>query len=379
MTDTLSKIDTPTIKVLYIAGSNFGRSGLSTAAFNWAMDMPSNVIIDFYSVKHFEPSSYVDRILERGGTCYSAESETGGWRAFVCSYSKLRNLLHSVAYDVVHIHADNPYKALAHAICAKFSGVRKIIIHSHSAGVDNPSTAKRLINSISKLLLPAFSTGYLTCSDKATKWMFPKRIIDDVKTVGNYPDVRKFRFDADTRSIVRRKMRIDANMTVVGFIGRLVYQKNPVKLVEIYSEVVRRVPDSCLIIIGSGELESEVKACVSDKGLNQRTIFINHTDHPEHFMQAFDVLLLPSRFEGNPLVIGEASASGLPCCVSVAVSKDCALANEVYFLETSNTEKWIEIIKRIDVGIEARKARSQRYLRAVSLAPDPIKQILSVY
>ncbi|SIO09786.1 Glycosyltransferase involved in cell wall bisynthesis [Singulisphaera sp. GP187] len=130
-------------------------------------------------------------------------------------------------------------------------------------------------------------------------------------------DLTPFRGDQTHRTVVRSELGIPTDAFVVGHVGRFVRQKNHNLLIEIAAELVRRAPGFRLLLVGEGELRPEIEAKVADLGLSRWVIFAgSRADVPRLMRGAMDVFVLPSWWEGLPLVGIEAQAAGLPLLIS---------------------------------------------------------------
>ena len=119
---------------------------------------------------------------------------------------------------------------------------------------------------------------------------------------------------------------------IIGHVGRFMKQKNHKYLIDIFAEFNRRVPDSYLLLLGTGELEDEIHHYVNERGLSDRVIFTGSVANVEDFYSAMDVFVLPSLYEGFPVVSVEAQAADLPILISDNVDPSCDITNNVNFI-----------------------------------------------
>ena len=131
---------------------------------------------------------------------------------------------------------------------------------------------------------------------------------------------------------MRGRLNIPENAVVLGHVGRFSYQKNHEYLLSVLAAVRIRGIDAKLMLIGSGENMQNVISLAQKLGLSQHVMFIGNVNNVNDYMQAMDVFLLPSRFEGLPIVGVEAQAVGLPCIFSSAVTNEVALTSNVCYL-----------------------------------------------
>lgn len=146
--------------------------------------------------------------------------------------------------------------------------------------------------------------------------------------------------------MVRKKNKLEDKF-VVGHVGRLCYQKNTFFLIDIFSEIYKKCKDTALVIIGDGEDRQEVEKYIKTKGMESNIKLLGMRDDVSDFMQAVDVFVLPSRFEGLPVVAIEAQAAGLPCFLSKQITEKTDVTGNVQFLSLHKTaEEWADNILR---------------------------------
>ena len=141
---------------------------------------------------------------------------------------------------------------------------------------------------------------------------------------------------------MREKLGIAMDTYVVGHVGRFSYQKNHKYLIDIFEQLKRKHDNSILLLVGSGENYETIKKLVGLKRLNNSVKFIGNVNNVNDYMQVMDVFVLPSRFEGLPIVGVEAQAAGLPVLVSTNVSSELLLSDAVEFISLDHKDQWIQ-------------------------------------
>lgn len=250
-------------------------------------------------------------------------------------------------YDCVHIHADAANKLLVSAIAAKRAGTKSIILHSHAAGADgNHRRLKRIFHKTSRLFLKYFGTEFVACSDLAASWMFPRIPREKVKIIKNGIVLDKFRYNAEKRRNIRKNLRIESEI-LIGHVGRFAWQKNHDYLIDIMEQLRIELPNTKLLLVGTGPEEDRIRRLVTEKRLSRDVIFYGTSDRVHDLYQAMDVFVLPSRFEGLPIVGVEAQAAGLPVIFSDSITKEAKLTQNVEYIETTKEAvmKWVDRIR----------------------------------
>lgn len=146
--------------------------------------------------------------------------------------------------------------------------------------------------------------------------------------IRNGVDLDRFRLSAADPAATRKSLGIPQNAYVVGHIGRFAAVKNHQFLLQVFQEIVARKPHAHLLLIGSGELKEQIKEQISRQQLDKCVTLISHrTDIPD-LLQAMDVMVFPSLFEGLSVTLVEAQASGLKCVVSDTINPANLLSPE---------------------------------------------------
>lgn len=227
-------------------------------------------------------------------------------------------------------------------VCAKKCGVPIRIFHSHNAGDMYPSKLplKKWLSSYNNKRLPSIATHCFACSDLAGKYMFGKL---PFRFIPNAIDTQKYAFNSKKRIQVRKNLNI-GDEHVLGFAGRLQYQKNPLFLMRVYGAYVQKDPRSVLMVIGKGDQEDIMRTYAKEHGFADHVLFLGQRGDVQDLYQAMDLFLLPSRFEGLGIVLVEAQCAGLPCLASAdVIPPQVKLTNLLEFVSLSESaEKWAE-------------------------------------
>ncbi len=229
------------------------------------------------------------------------------------------------------------------------------ILHSHnSSNMDTGVKGKlmELMHNKNRRKISLYVTKYWACSDYAAEWLFPSEIYEKKQYtfIPNAVDVSKFRLNDSLRKKMRRQLEVENNY-VIGHIGRFNYQKNHEFLIRIFKTVYDKDPNARLLLIGTGELEASVKQQVHELSLDSVVQFLGVRHDIPELMQAMDCFLLPSRFEGLPVVAVEAQAAGVPCVLARdGITEQVKITESVEFLNLDQSvDEWAkEILKQAD-------------------------------
>lgn len=335
-------------KVLEVNVDDQGRSGVYSLIVSVIRNKPKDINIDLASFEHFESASNLSELAQYGTNVkYVGYSGNKLFKQYKI-YKKLLKFLKQNKYDCVHIHSDVANKLYIAGKAAKKAGVPKIIFHSHASEVDGKyRKIKRELHKLTRKRLKNIGTRFIACSDVAAKWMYPNINSQKITIINNGIDLDKFRFSSTLRKQVRKELRLDNNF-VIGHIGRFSYQKNHQYLIEIFSQLVLQEPKARLLLVGEGPDKKEIENLVKEKNLEKNVIFYGLSNHVERLLNAMDVFVLPSHFEGLPIVGVEAQAVGVPIIFSDQISKEAKLTNNVAFLPINADDiyEWVTTIEK---------------------------------
>ena len=247
---------------------------------------------------------------------------------------------------VIHAHG-NSGTLVIEMTAAWLGGCKKRIAHSHNTQCSQIK-ADRLLRPLFYLLY----TDGLACGKEAGEWLFGNRAHE---ILPNGRDVEKYKFNSSIRDKFRRKLGIKDEI-VIGHVGGFFEQKNHHFLVEIYREIKILQPNTKLFMFGDGPTKKYVERLCEDIDV----IFAGTTDNISDFLNMMDGMLLPSLFEGIPLVAIEWQINGLPCILSDTVTKDCKLTDSVLFMSLKRSaSEWAEnIITMIETNDRMTCAKS---------------------
>ena len=257
---------------------------------------------------------------------------------------------------------------------AKAAKIPVRIIHSHNTDNQVKMTAfHRLTERINRSELHCYATHFFACSKAAGNWMFGNRRFTIIK---NGISLKKYAFSVASRTSCRAKIEGNA-ATIIGYVGRLDPQKNPLFAVEIARQLCLLDSSVHVVFIGDGELRTQVAATIENAHLTERVHLLGTRDDVNQWYSAFDCLMMPSLFEGLPFVLVEAQAAGLSCVVSTEVSLDANITGLVEYVPLrESAQKWAQIILRA-----CQKPRcdvSQRLIEAGYSIEDTAKEVTAI-
>ena len=274
-------------------------------------------------------------------------------------HNKLKKILKEGHYKIVHSHINT--LSVFSLFAAKCAGVPVRIAHSHST-TNKKEKKKNLLKQLLRPFSELFATDYMCCSELAGRWLFGDKEYDkgNVYLLNNAIDLDKFKYNETLRKKKRKELGIKDDTLVIGHIGRFVAQKNHDYLIDIFNEIHKKNNNSVLLLAGQGPLMEEIKNKAKELNLDDSVKLLGQRNDANELYQAFDVFLLPSLYEGLPVVGVEAQAAGLLCYLSDDMTKETKVLDITKFMSLNNTpEEWADNIlddvkkyKRIDVSKE---------------------------
>jgi glycosyltransferase involved in cell wall biosynthesis len=267
---------------------------------------------------------------------------------------KLYKIMHSNKFDVVHVHGNSANMLIELGI-AKLNGIPCRIAHSHNSTCKNPK--------LNRLLIPIFKKTYtkaLACSEMAGEWLFGK---NNFTVMNNAIDLNSFKFSKEIRYKYRKKLNVDENTKIIGHVGNINTQKNHEFLIRLFKLYNDENSNSLLILIGDGPLKQKVIDLVKKLQLQEKVIFLGIKNDVNNWMQAMDILVFPSLWEGFGMVLIEAQAAGLPVLASNVVPSIIKINDNVSFLDLNeNTnEDWNKEILNLLNATRSRTIREDDF------------------
>lgn len=353
------------IKILYGFNGLFHKGGTEAVILNILQFIDSSKfeieILVHGTQSEFESNEIQNQLIASGVKLHRVTPRSISLKQ---NLRDIRRILRENNYDIVHSHMDaSGYFLLREA---KKLNVKGLFAHSHNSdsgllksGLSIKEAAHYILVEFSKHRLRRIGNYFIGCSDLAGDWLFGKKIVDSENYMmfRNAIDLRKFEFSESIREQYREKLNLNDKF-VVGHIGRFEEQKNHSFLIDIFEQIRKLDQNSVLLLVGKGKLETDIKNKIDKLGISDRVIFLGVRDDITELLNAMDVLLFPSLYEGLPVVFVEAQANGLKIVASDTISKDSMLTNDIITLPLSQSSiEWAH--KTID--FTGKKSRNNNF------------------
>ena len=321
------------IRVLHIV-TYMGRGGLETMIMNYYRNIDrSKVQFDFLVHRDFE-ADYDKEIIELGGEIYRVPPMNP---LSIGYYQALDDFFSNHKYDIVHSHLDcmSAYPLWF----AKKYGVKTRIAHAHNKNQDK--NLKYIIKVISKKWMPRYATHLFACGQQAGKWMFSGQ---SFIVVNNAINAREFVYSKEQELICKKKFGVEGKF-VLGHIGRFAPQKNHFFLIDVFNKVLEKHAEAVLLLVGTGDGQNDIIRKVQSLNIQNSVHFLGKRNDIADILQAMDVFVFPSLYEGVSVATIEAQAAGVPCVLSDQVPVECRMSQDVEFVSLHDSvDVWAEVI-----------------------------------
>ncbi len=330
------------LRVLQVFGEPLANGGQESYIMNMYRHIDrQRVQFDFFTPFTVDNRELREEIEELGGQVHCAGFPFGEDknRCFAIGVS---SFLPQHPHRVVHIHSGSTYALMTGARLARKCGTPHVIVHSHCGGFAD--LRYRFIRLLSRQPLLTYPTAHFACSHLAARWKYPTPLIREGRytVLHNAVDTERFYFDPTLRQEMRQQLGLESNL-VVGHVGRFATQKNHRFLLDIFAALVQQRPDARLLLVGEGELLEEIQEKAARLELSGQVRFLGIQQDIPALMNAFDVLVLPSFFEGLPVVGVEAQATGLPVVTSTGVTPELPIEDLAVYLPLEDSpQRWAQ-------------------------------------
>jgi len=337
------------IRILQIF-SIMNRGGSESLVMNLCRSIDRSKIQFDFLINREEKGAYDDEILELGGKIYYIPhmSKVGHFKYI----KELKSFfLNHKEYRIIHSHL-NTWSGVIF-IVAKKIGIPIRIAHSHASYPHYPFF-EMLYKQYSKSLISRNATHYFACSKAAGKWLFGSKKVKNggVVIFNNAIDAKKFSYNEN----IRNKYRAELNLVgkfVVGNVGNFSLPKNHEFLIKIFIELYKRNKNTVLLLIGNGKLIYKIQEKVKKLDLKNSVKFLGTRSDIPDLLQAMDVFLFPSLYEGLPLTLVEAQAAGLKIIASDTITEEIKLTDLIDFISLKKPSVyWAEKVLKYADGYE---------------------------
>lgn len=350
------------IRILHILHS-MNRGGTEAMLMNYFRNIDRSQVQFDFLLTESRKCQYEDEIKEFGGRVYRVP-RLSFMNPLPYIIGVNRFLREHKEYCIVHSHTSS--KSAVPLWVAKRCGVPVRVCHVHSS--NSGQGVEGCLRGILGVWLKRVATDFFACGDGAAICWYGGDTVrgKDVEIIHNSIDIDILRYNIGKRTDIRNKLSFDDGDFVLGMVSRFHPVKNHVFCLDLMRLLIEGGIKVKLLLVGDGELRPEIEKTIEELGIGQNVVMVGVVPDVHTYLQAMDVVLMPSLNEGLPVSLVEAQANGLPCIVSTGVPKEADVTGNVTFLPL-NIEKWNDVLSlMIENGIErdydaARKVRNAGY------------------
>lgn len=332
------------VRILHVFG-RLDRGGAETMVMNLYRSIDRQKLQFDFVVHTQDIGDYEQEVLELGGAVYRAPRYKGyndfsyrkWWRHFFSEHPQ---------YQIIHGHMYST--ASIYLKVAKRAGLYTIA-HSHSTS--NGTGVAAFVKNILQRGIRNTADMFFACSKESGIWLFGDKIYTSgrCRVIYNAIDTAKFSFNPQIREEMRNMLGIGENAIVLGHVGRFWQVKNHPFIIQVFLELIRWETNAKLLLLGDGPDYEMIQNMVQAEGIAGQVIFAGAQHNVHDYLQAMDVFIFPSHYEGLSLSLVEAQTAGLPCLISENVNLDICITDLVEALPADFARKclWVEKIHEI--------------------------------
>lgn len=280
-------------------------------------------------------------------------------KGYLSEYKDLKRVMKADEYDIVHSHLMF-FSGLV-MLAAYVSGIPVRVAHGHMTNpcMQNRTLVQRMLfvvyRFVMTVLLDLFATAPVACGPEAGAYLYGKHMFKKRGIIlNNGIDLSKYSFDETVREEKRRELGVEG-CPVLGHVGRLNYVKNHKFLLDVFAEVLKLRPDARLVIVGEGEERERIEEKAKNLGITDKVILTGVRRDVYDLLEAMDVFVFPSLYEGLPVTLIEAQATKLPCLISDTVSEYAKQNDNVEYISLSaSPQEWAQRVlelSQLDRGV----------------------------
>lgn len=358
------------MRVLQI-GMTANHGGVESFVLNYGKILKKDGIVFDYVDLYGKGLVDEERLLSEGSRIYTLQDYR---KHPVSTIKQIAKIVKSGSYGCVHINMLSAASLMT--VFGALLGGARVLVHSHNTQA--LGLHRRVLHGMNALLLSRLPVERLACGKQAGSWMFGRK---PYEVVPNAIDTGKYRFREESRKELRAQLPVEEDTLILGFVGRLCPQKNSLYLPKILDAVRKSgLQNVKLLIVGDGELREQMLQAASELGVEEHILCVGSQKNVNQWYSAMDALLLPSLWEGLPLVGVEAQAAGLPCFLSDRITDETVLTDLVRFCDLTETaENWAESIRSIREHPVSRSEYADRIARTAYSIDRSAERLREIY
>lgn len=341
--------------------------GVESMIYNYCQYMSNNRYNFFLLYQHEPSQKNVEEFESLGFSLYRIPEKV---KHPIRNYIETYKYLKENAIDVVHCHMT--LMNFIPLIAAKQLKIPIRICHSHNYDVRKKNFFVEFFEKVLKKMCINNATDLIACGVEAGKYMYGTR---QFTIINNALDTKKFFFSIDKRKKIRTKYNIKDTDILIGHVGRFTFQKNHSFILNIFNKLINIDSNYKLMLVGDGELKKQIEEKAEELKIDKVLIFTGVVDNVNELYSAFDIFVLPSIWEGLPVVGIEAQMAGLNTLFSNNIDKNTIFSNNSKMLPLEENV-WVDEI--ISLGKKSNNRENIAIPHEYDIVQQ-IKQLESIY
>lgn len=349
------------INILHVASSVSRGSGVTNVIMNYYRHIDRKQCQFDFLIFGKMSNDYTNEIEELGGVIHIIPKPNVKNLSY---YKKQLNQFfrkYGKKYDIIQLH-EIYLNSIIFPI-AKRNGIKVRIVHSHTT-LYSDKKVNAIRNFIMFMPLKKTATHFFACGKQAGFFTYGKKYVESGKVyiMNNAIEVNKYFYNEDIRSRTRQALGIEDQEILIGNIGRFAPQKNHKFILQIFNQLCKKNQNFKLVLIGEGPDLESIQEMAKKYKIQSKVLFLGSRNDVPDLLQAMDIFILPSKFEGLPIVAVEAQAAGLPCILSDNITKEVEYGT-VKYLSIKCVQEWCNTIEEITISTEGYRNISKDCLK----------------
>lgn len=342
------------VRILHITGS-LRRNGTETFIMNVFRSIDrTKFSFDFLLTSHTE-EGFEQEAKDLGARIFYYTPRA---KSLVGHRKSLKEFFkhHAAEYAAIH-YSGNSFSEILPITLAKKYGVPVRIAHCHN--ISTSGLHNRIFHAVNRTRLNQVATHFFACSEQAKVNGFKGTpALHKANVIVNGIDLKRFHFNPDVRQKLRDQLGLKPEELIIGNVAAFREAKNHRFMLEIMKEILSINSRSKLLLAGEGPLKTEMMALASELGIQNNVIFLGSRDDVPQLLQAMDIFLFPSKYEGLGISLIEAQAAGLPVYTSSNIPKETQVTPLIKYVPLDlSPQKWAKMILETDTSHD----RTQEY------------------
>lgn len=368
------------MKRILFYSEGWGLGGIETFIMNTIRELPRDQFQCDVFCTHDWSDAHDEELASLGAHryCVFHGFKPNQLKRLTSSPREFRKLLRKNTYDVVHICTMNGMGFLYSRI-AQQEKVPARIVHSHNSTFgQGHQLVKKLMHNVGKKLWKKTATQLIACSDESGHYLFDDSLY---LLLPNGIDTSQFQFSEKRRAAIRNKLELPQEAFVFGSIGRVTDVKQPLFQVDILRKLREEGIAAYLLLVGDGPLSSTVEDYAQEAGVSDFLRLPGAKNNPANYYSALDVFTMPSLFEGMPMVLIEAAASGLPCYTSSHIPMLPYPLKQVRYVPSQNAADWACAVRTSAclINNQTRENSAEDVMKAGYSVEAMVRKLINVY